>query len=117
MTPQFPRIFLWHIVRPLRRRPWLALLNVLSVALGIAVSLCASLATLAIVVLCFLLVHYQVPQDKLTSDLLMFGAGALLAALYRGSGKKLRYSLDLAAMDAAKWGARGADDAPDDALP
>ena len=68
-------------------------------------------------VLCFLLVHYQVPQDKLTSDLLMFGAGALLAALYRGSGKKLRYSLDLAAMDAAKWGARGADDAPDDALP
>lgn len=44
MTPQFPRIFLWHIVRPLRRRPWLALLNVLSVALGIAVYLAIQIA-------------------------------------------------------------------------
>lgn len=91
------------------------------VVLGIAVSLCASLATLAVVVLCFLLVHYQVPQNRVTSDLLMFAAGAALAALYRAGGRKLRYSLDLAASDAAqldwargggaaRWGDRELDD-------
>ncbi len=44
MTPQFPRIFLWHVVRHLRRHPLLALLNVLSVALGIAVYLAIQIA-------------------------------------------------------------------------
>jgi len=44
MTPQFPRIFLWHVVRHLRRHPLLALLNVLSVALGIAVFLAIQIA-------------------------------------------------------------------------
>lgn len=39
------------------------------------------------VILCFLLVHYQVPQNRATSDLLMFGAGALLAALFRAHRK------------------------------
>lgn len=87
-------------------------------ALGIAVSLCASLATLAIVVLCFLLVHYQVPQNRVTSDLLMFGAGALLAALYRSSGSRLRRSLDLAALEASgRWPRDAEADAPDDASP
>lgn len=80
------------------------------VILGVLVSLCASLATLAVVVLCFLLVHYQLPQNRVTSDLLMFGAGALLAALYRTSGKTLRRSLDLAAAGASQWHAPGADD-------
>jgi putative ABC transport system permease protein len=44
MTPQFPRIFLWHVVRHLQRHPLLALLNVLSVALGIAVYLAIQIA-------------------------------------------------------------------------
>src|SRR3954465_15399348 len=44
MTPQFPRLFLWHVVRHLRRHPLLALLNVLSVALGIAVYLAIQIA-------------------------------------------------------------------------
>ena len=44
MTPQFPRIFYWHIVRHVRRHRLLALLNVLSVALGIAVYLAIQIA-------------------------------------------------------------------------
>ncbi len=44
MTPQFPRIFQWHIVRHVRRHRLLALLNVLSVALGIAVYLAIQIA-------------------------------------------------------------------------
>jgi putative ABC transport system permease protein len=44
MTSQFPRLFLWHVVRHVRRRPLLALLNVLSVALGIAVYLAIQIA-------------------------------------------------------------------------
>jgi putative ABC transport system permease protein len=44
MTPQFPRLFFWHVVRHLRRHPLLALLNVLSVALGIAVYLAIQIA-------------------------------------------------------------------------
>jgi putative ABC transport system permease protein len=44
MTPQFPRIFVWHVLRSLRRHPLLALLNVLSVALGIAVYLAIQIA-------------------------------------------------------------------------
>lgn len=37
MTPQFPRIFRWHVVRDVRRHKLLALLNVIAVALGVAV--------------------------------------------------------------------------------
>ena len=44
MTRQFPRIFLWHVVRHVRRHPLLALLNVLSVGLGIAVYLAIQIA-------------------------------------------------------------------------
>ncbi len=44
MTPQFPRIFAWHVLRGLRRHRLLALLNVLSVALGIAVYLAIQIA-------------------------------------------------------------------------
>jgi len=44
MTPRFPHIFSWHVVRHLRRHPFLALLNVLSVALGIAVYLAIQIA-------------------------------------------------------------------------
>lgn len=44
MTSQFPRIFLWHVVRHVRRHPLLALLNVLSVGLGIAVYLAIQIA-------------------------------------------------------------------------
>ena len=44
MTSQFPRLFLWHVVRYLRRHPLLALLNLLSVALGIAVYLAIQIA-------------------------------------------------------------------------
>lgn len=44
MTPQLPRIFAWHVVRDVRRHPGLALLNVLSVALGIAVYLAIQIA-------------------------------------------------------------------------
>ena len=44
MTPQFPRIFVWHVLRGLRRHRLLALLNVLSVALGIAVYLAIQIA-------------------------------------------------------------------------
>jgi putative ABC transport system permease protein len=44
MTRQFPRIFLWHMVRHVRRHPLLALLNILSVGLGIAVYLAIQIA-------------------------------------------------------------------------
>ena len=44
MTPQFPRIFAWHVLRNLRRHRLLALLNVLSVALGVAVWLAIQIA-------------------------------------------------------------------------
>ena len=44
MTPQFPRIFWWHVARNLRRHPLLAALNVLSIALGIAVYLAIQIA-------------------------------------------------------------------------
>src|SRR3954464_7913240 len=44
MTSQFPRIFLWHVGRHLRAHPLLALLNVGSVALGIAVYLAIQIA-------------------------------------------------------------------------
>ena len=44
MTPQFPRIFAWHVLRGLRRHRLLALLNILSVALGIAVYLAIQIA-------------------------------------------------------------------------
>ncbi len=44
MTPQLPRIFAWQVVRDVRRHPGLALLNVLSVALGIAVYLAIQIA-------------------------------------------------------------------------
>jgi putative ABC transport system permease protein len=44
MSSQFPRIFLWHVVRHLQRHPLLAALNVLSVALGVAVYLAIQIA-------------------------------------------------------------------------
>src|SRR5256885_343926 len=44
MTSQFPRIFLWHVVRNVRRHALLAALTVLSVGLGIAVYLAIQIA-------------------------------------------------------------------------
>jgi putative ABC transport system permease protein len=44
MPLQFPRIFLWHVVRHLQRHRLLAALNVLSVALGVAVYLAIQIA-------------------------------------------------------------------------
>jgi putative ABC transport system permease protein len=44
MTRHLPRIFFWQVVRHARRHPLLALLNVLSVALGIAVYLAIQIA-------------------------------------------------------------------------
>lgn len=44
MLRQFPRIFLWHVVRHLQRHRLLAALNVLSVALGVAVYLAIQIA-------------------------------------------------------------------------
>ena len=44
MTSQFLRIFAWHVLRNLVRHPGLGLLNVLSVALGIAVYLAIQIA-------------------------------------------------------------------------
>ncbi|MDQ6765532.1 MAG: FtsX-like permease family protein [Verrucomicrobiota bacterium] len=44
MTSQFSRIFLWHVVRHLRRHPLLALLNIGSVGLGVAVYLAIQIA-------------------------------------------------------------------------
>src|SRR3954468_12629253 len=44
MTRQYFRIFRWHVLRYLRRHPLLGLLNVLSVALGVAVYLATQIA-------------------------------------------------------------------------
>ena len=44
MTAQYFRIFTWHVLRHLRRHPLLALLNILSVALGVAVYLATQVA-------------------------------------------------------------------------
>lgn len=44
MTAQYFRIFRWHVFRYLRRHPLLALLNILSVALGVAVYLATQIA-------------------------------------------------------------------------
>ena len=44
LTPQFPRLFLWHVARYARRHPLLACLNVLSVALGVSVYLAIQIA-------------------------------------------------------------------------
>jgi len=44
VTRQFPRIFWWHAVRDLQRHPLLGVLNVLSVALGVAVYLAIQIA-------------------------------------------------------------------------
>ena len=43
-TSQFPRLFLWHVVRNARRHPLLAGLNILSVALGVSVYLAIQIA-------------------------------------------------------------------------
>lgn len=47
MTPHLWRIFLWQVVRDVRRHPLLAALNVFSVALGIAVYLAIQIANQA----------------------------------------------------------------------
>src|SRR3954467_15449366 len=44
VTAQYFRIFCWHVLRYLRRHPLLGLLNVLSVALGVAVYLATQIA-------------------------------------------------------------------------
>ena len=44
LTPQFPRLFMWHVARYARRHPLLAGLNVLSVALGVSVYLAIQIA-------------------------------------------------------------------------
>src|SRR5947208_1655179 len=44
MTPHFPRLFWWHVVRDVRRHPLLAFLNLASVALGIALYLAIQIA-------------------------------------------------------------------------
>lgn len=44
MTAQYLRIFRWHVIRHLRRHPLLAALNILSVALGVAVYLATQIA-------------------------------------------------------------------------
>lgn len=44
LTPQFPRLFWWHVARYARRHPLLAGLNVLSVALGVSVYLAIQIA-------------------------------------------------------------------------
>ena len=44
MTAQYFRIFRWHVLRHLRRHPLLAALNILSVALGVAVYLATQIA-------------------------------------------------------------------------
>ena len=43
-TTQFPRLFLWHVVRNSRRHPLLAGLNIVSVALGVSVYLAIQIA-------------------------------------------------------------------------
>ena len=44
MTAQYFRIFRWHVLRHLRRHPLLGALNILSVALGVAVYLATQIA-------------------------------------------------------------------------
>src|SRR4030088_1208820 len=44
MRSQYFRVFRWHVLRYLRRHPLLGLLNVLSVALGVAVYLATQIA-------------------------------------------------------------------------
>lgn len=44
MIAQYFRIFVWHVLRHLQRHPLLALLNILSVALGVAVYLATQIA-------------------------------------------------------------------------
>lgn len=44
MTPRFPLLFRWHVVRHARRHTLLALLNVLAVALGVAVFVAIQIA-------------------------------------------------------------------------
>jgi putative ABC transport system permease protein len=44
VTAQYLRIFRWHVLRYLRRHPLLGLLNILSVALGVAVYLATQIA-------------------------------------------------------------------------
>jgi putative ABC transport system permease protein len=44
MTRQYLRIFRWHVLRHLRRHPLLGLLNIVSVALGVAVYLATQIA-------------------------------------------------------------------------
>ena len=44
VTAQYFRIFRWHVLRHLRRHPLLAALNILSVALGVAVYLATQIA-------------------------------------------------------------------------
>lgn len=44
MTPQFPTLFRWHVLRYLRRHKLLAALNILSVGLGVAVYLAIQVA-------------------------------------------------------------------------
>jgi putative ABC transport system permease protein len=44
LTPQFPRLFVWHVARYARRHKLLAALNVFSVALGVAVYLAIQIA-------------------------------------------------------------------------
>jgi putative ABC transport system permease protein len=44
VTAQYSRIFRWHVLRHLRRHPLLAALNILSVALGVAVYLATQIA-------------------------------------------------------------------------
>jgi putative ABC transport system permease protein len=44
VTSQYFRIFRWHVLRHLRRHPLLAALNILSVALGVAVYLATQIA-------------------------------------------------------------------------
>jgi putative ABC transport system permease protein len=44
MSPQYFRIFRWHVLRYLRRHPLLGLLNILSVALGVSVYLATQIA-------------------------------------------------------------------------
>lgn len=59
--------------------------------------------------MCFLLVHYQVPQNRTLSDLLMFGAGALLTALFRAHSKRVRQTAEFTTLHVQKqWDAADA---------
>ena len=44
LTSQFPRLFYWHVVRHVRRHKLLAALNIISIALGVAVYLAIQVA-------------------------------------------------------------------------